>query len=210
MSSLSDSDVTVLTANNYVPWARNFRAVAQEKDVWMLFTGDEPILPKPDFEAMLEEATDKDGHAGILFLQITYKMNSVDPVIRYEITGMTPNQAYVYLQETYKFDNVRARKIAEENLANLTFSPSEPAMTFVNKVRILQRDIRDAEGNCTNAMVMYTITRSLPKDRFADFLTSINIIKDMPKAKEVTMSEFMGRLVFAEAVPPKVASSTEG
>jgi hypothetical protein len=53
---------------------------------------------------------------------------------------MDPDYALRYLTKTYKLRDVCALEIAEIKLAQLTFNPSESVMTFVNKVRTLQKE----------------------------------------------------------------------
>jgi hypothetical protein len=179
---------------------------------------------------MVKEATEKDGKANIDYLQAVYEIkveewrinlrrlrqakyllaNWLDLSIRDEVSDMTPHEASVDLRETYKMDNERALKIAETKLAGLTFNASEPVMTFVSKVRTLQRDIQDAEGVCTRARVMDKISRSLPKDQFANSIKDISIIiNNMPDATEMSLSEYIGRLS-AEFDLPKVGGATKG
>jgi hypothetical protein len=111
----------------------------------------------------------------------------LDPVIRDEVQAMDPDCFPWSLTKKYKLRDVCALEIAEIKLAQLTFNTSESVMTFVNKDRTLHKDIINSRGTCSDAMVMEKITRSLPTDRIASFITG-----------PMSIREYTSRLVCAE------------
>jgi hypothetical protein len=188
-SSSVAADQRLTGPANFGRWVRDFRAVAVEKEFWDLYTGEEKVLVKPDVEAFLK-GSPYDLHIRVIDFEFAleeYKDNKtrvsgarallarwVDPPISYEVLEKkTPKDAYDHILTTYKLSDERSLEIAEKRVIDLSFDTTAGLTVFLNELKLLQDDIKDAGGIFTDKQFIDKVIRSLPAGRYGGFLQAI-------------------------------------
>ncbi|KAK4946432.1 hypothetical protein LTR10_014631 [Elasticomyces elasticus] len=206
-------------------WWRAFKVAAKENEVLDLFIGAESVLEEPDLvdlhEAFMQSSNVR--HETMLRkYNIAYDewvVNNklvkiagallakwVDSDDHDKICDREPLEAIQYLRDRYEYTDSVALEIAEKDFAELNFDPSEPVRAFIHKVQMIQEEIVDAKGTCSDATVMNKITRSLPYNGFSVFLFEMQSRNHNPYAKPIPLDEFIGRVVYQEACYQKWTS----
>ncbi|KIV83019.1 hypothetical protein PV11_05080 [Exophiala sideris] len=201
-------------------WWRAFKVAAKEKEVFDLFIGAESVLQEPDLNDMRDITLNEyniaydqwvvnNKHVRVARALLA---DWIDPDDYDEVREMNLFDAIRYFQIVYQDDDVVALETAEKDFAELNFDAGESVKAFIHKVRTIQEDIIDARGTCSDMTVMNKITRSLPADRFSNFLSEINSFNGTMQhhgAKSMQLDQYIGRLVFHEARLRRTASSMQ-
>lgn len=82
----------------------------------------------------------------------------VDPTIRGRLQHyQDPRNAWVYLQSQYRMSDVRALEIAWNQFDRINISRCKNAQDYLNEIENARQDITDANGMCTDEMIISKI-----------------------------------------------------
>lgn len=211
-------EVMILTGPaNFRQWIRRFELAAEVEQVWTLYSGKEAVPEKPKVDTTFGGSDKIEDKMGVEMREAKYRIaveewleykhrvniaklllaKWLHPLIWEEIHALEPKEAFQYLVSTYKLNDLRAMTLGWAKFDQLDFDASQSGVNFFLKARALQRDINEAQGECTDTMVVEKVTKCLPKIRFSAFLTGIKITHDL---KTITISEYLQSLAWHEAM----------
>lgn len=210
--------------DNYSAWSRDFKVVATGKGVFKLYTGEMPVLEKPDKDTYLhpsgavttrKKSDEFDFAAAVAEYRIDldeYKDNAklvrealsllarwVDPAIRGTIIAfVTPKEAWDFLKDQYKMTDRRALDLLRTRLESTKLSSFKTVTQYLNALQELKLDMTEAGGTLTDEEMVSKILRGLPA-RYDPFVDSHYQLVDTPGLDDGGLKGLTARLITFEA-----------
>ncbi|KAK5124189.1 hypothetical protein LTR85_001892 [Meristemomyces frigidus] len=114
----------------------------------------------------------------------------VQPTIRASIRCFTsPSDIWTYLHQQYRLSPARAFEIANAHFEQLHLTNFSNVQDFINELFSAQQDILDADGSCSDALLVSKMMRSLTppfKQFVAQYHYTLDMFDDSPSLAQMT------------------------
>ena len=189
---VKDVDMRLSSRNNSDEWAKAFKIVATKKEVWKVYTNEEPQVAKPDVHTFIPEsptgytrvqtsrllklykvALDKhDKYRKKVLSAGTLLLIYVDDSIRDEIEEKVgePHTAWKWLRTRFQADKRASIGIIVKSWDDLRFDNKNGGMQrYLSLHRRYYQQLKDAEVTIPEIFVLIKIIDNLPR-RFNTWL----------------------------------------
>ena len=205
----SGISIPLLTStSNFQSWSRTFEGIARWQNLWVYFSGTEPILPEPvkprrneaapdadDWKEMVAEYKDdrdewryqkkKVANALGLLKQCVHESYHQQQLFE---RGNDPVAAWNFVKGEFALPEWQLQMSAYEAFFKVYLSEGKLMIQYIDEFIQAQNDIKTANGACPDSMIIARMCSTLPAEYNHWVVKNIKTVKEMPELTDIIAS----------------------